>query len=111
MPDAEQWDRVNELFHRLVGHPEAEQIRVLEEECGGLPALRSQVESLLRADHSAERFLASTRAMAAELAVRIRLHAPAGRSGGPPGEPVPLEGLPPRPDLDTRRGEGGVGES
>jgi hypothetical protein len=111
VPDAEQWDRVNDLFQRTVGRPEAEQIRVLEEECGHLPAVRSQVESLLRADRAAERFLASTRAMAAELAARIRLHTPAGGSGGPPGGTGPLEGAPPRPDLDTRPGESGVGES
>ena len=111
MPDAEQWDRVNELFHRLVGLPEHEQFRMLEEECSDLPGVRSQVETLLRADRSAESFLASTRIMAADLAAMIRLHAPANRSRGLPKDPEPRDAVRHSPKLDTGAGAGGVGGS
>jgi tetratricopeptide (TPR) repeat protein/predicted Ser/Thr protein kinase len=52
-----RWDEADRLFDQALDVPPAERARWLDQACGGNAALRAQVEALLRADASAERFL------------------------------------------------------
>ena len=45
--DPERWRQVGELFHRALEHGPEERPRFLDEACGGDPALRAEVDSLL----------------------------------------------------------------
>ena len=45
--DAERWQRVGELFHRALEQGADERSRFLDGACGGDPALRAEIESLL----------------------------------------------------------------
>ena len=51
--DAERYDRVRELFAEALERPPGERARFVNEACGGDPALREEVESLLAADREA----------------------------------------------------------
>ena len=48
--DAERWERVQELFHRVVDLAPGERARSLEEACGSDASLRAEVERLVAAD-------------------------------------------------------------
>jgi eukaryotic-like serine/threonine-protein kinase len=52
-----RWDEADRLFDEALQLPAGERAAWIEQACGGNAALRAQVESLLRADASAERFL------------------------------------------------------
>jgi eukaryotic-like serine/threonine-protein kinase len=54
MPAAYEWDQVRRIFMHVVELPPPARSNVLEEMCGGVPALRAEVESLLRADETSE---------------------------------------------------------
>ena len=45
--DPERWRQVGELFHRALEHGPEERSRFLDQACGGDPALRAEVDSLL----------------------------------------------------------------
>ena len=45
--DPERWRQVGELFHRALEHGPEERSRFLDEACGGDPALRAEIDSLL----------------------------------------------------------------
>jgi len=51
---AEQWNRVQEIFSAAVELPPSEQDGMVEAACAGDPAVRAEVESLLRADSSGD---------------------------------------------------------
>jgi tetratricopeptide (TPR) repeat protein/predicted Ser/Thr protein kinase len=51
------WDDVDRLFDQALDLPPGERERWLDERCAGQPAVRRQVETLLRADAAAARFL------------------------------------------------------
>ena len=46
---AGHWDRIGELFDEAVGLHADERVALLDRECAGNPALRAEVDSLLRA--------------------------------------------------------------
>lgn len=52
-----RWQTIERLFHLAVQVPKKDRDAFLDEECGADQPLRSEVESLLRADESAARFL------------------------------------------------------
>ena len=52
-----QWDEADRLFDEALDLPPGERERWLDRRCAGRPALRRQVESLLRADAAATGFL------------------------------------------------------
>jgi hypothetical protein len=56
---ADKWDQVQQVFLAVADLPPSEQTALLEEMCGSDPQLRSEVESLLRADTTSESVFAS----------------------------------------------------
>jgi serine/threonine protein kinase len=61
---ADKWDQVQQVFLAVADLPPSEQTAVLDEMCEGDPVLRSEVESLLRADTTSESVFASSFATA-----------------------------------------------
>jgi hypothetical protein len=59
MRQADNWDQVQQVFLAVADLPPSEQTAVLEEMCEGDPVLRTEVESLLRADTTSESVFAS----------------------------------------------------
>ena len=53
---AATWDRVEDLFHQALGHPEAARGAFLEQACPDDPAVRAEVASLLAAADAPTRF-------------------------------------------------------
>jgi WD40 repeat protein len=77
MDTSNDWQRVQEVFERVVAAPADGRAAVLEQACGGDAALRSEVESLLEHDTRAgEGFLASP-----VLALRPETRASSGSDG------------------------------
>lgn len=56
---AHKWDQVQQVFLAVADLPPSEQIARLQEMCHGDPLLRTEVESLLRADTTSESVFAS----------------------------------------------------
>jgi len=61
---AGKWDEVERVFLAVVDLPPSEQTALLEEMCEGDPQLRTEVESMLRADTTSESVFASAFATA-----------------------------------------------
>jgi len=61
---ADKWDQVQQVFLAVADLPPSEQTSLLEEMCEGDPVLRTEVESLLRADTTSESVFASAFATA-----------------------------------------------
>src|SRR5215831_18407020 len=55
--DAQQWIRIDQLFHSALTHEPAERAAFLSEACAGDDSLRSEVEALLAADGQLGSFL------------------------------------------------------
>ena len=55
---ADDWARVNDLFHRALALPPAERAALVQRECAGADAVRDEVVALLAAHERADRFLA-----------------------------------------------------
>ncbi len=53
----ERWQQIDELFQAALEREPAERAAYLDEACGGDQALRKEVESLLKSDEQAERFI------------------------------------------------------
>ena len=69
------WGRIEELYHAALELAEPERAAFLAEACAGDEALRREVESLLRFDHRAERFI---EASALEVAAQAQAEAAEG---------------------------------
>ena len=54
---AERWQQIEKVYHSALELEENERLAFLEKLCGGDEALRHEVESLLRSESSAERFI------------------------------------------------------
>src|SRR4051812_27873879 len=57
LPKAERWARVKELFEAAADLGATDRTQLLERECDGDEALRSEVESLLESDRDSESFI------------------------------------------------------
>src|SRR5262245_6671241 len=68
----ELWGRIERLYHSALERAENEREAFLSEACAGDEALRREVESLLRFDHRAERFIETP---ALEIAARASAEA------------------------------------
>ncbi len=71
----EQWRQVEELYHAALDRDPEEREAFLDEACAGDEALRREVESLLRFDDRAQRFI---EAPALEVAARLQAEEQAG---------------------------------
>ena len=86
---AERWQRIDAVFAAALERPPDERARFLDEACGGDPALRAEVDALLRSAAEAERDLGdSAAAFASPLIDELRGGGdgdalPAGRMVGP----------------------------
>src|SRR5262245_11019921 len=65
----ERWQRIKQLYHAALERDANEREAFLAEACAGNEALRSEVESLLRCDARAERFI---EAPALEVAAQLQ---------------------------------------
>jgi hypothetical protein len=78
----ERWRRVNEIFHRALERPAADRRAFLDAECGGDPALASEVASLLAAHEQAAQFIEVPAAVPAARSLRTDPPLPDGRVVG-----------------------------
>lgn len=101
MTDPPRWDDVERIFEIVVKRPEGERPALLDAQCGQDRELRKQVETLLRADRSAGRFLESTIALAAALTADLRRRSPRERGSGREVDPA---SPPPEPPGDGTAG-------
>ena len=68
-----RWEQIDELFHAAVAMESAARSEFLRAACSEDPALRSEVEALLAADHSAGDFLENRPEAGSELQPGLRL--------------------------------------
>ena len=68
-PDPERWTRVEQLYHEALEHPPPVREAFLDDVCAGDADLRAEIESLLRFDTAAAKFL--TRSALEHLATRM----------------------------------------
>jgi eukaryotic-like serine/threonine-protein kinase len=81
---AERWQQIEELYHAALEREQEERAIFLAEACGGDDALRHEVESLLRFDERAERFIeAPALEVAAQLRAEEQSQSLIGRQLGP----------------------------
>ncbi|HEX6106729.1 MAG TPA: serine/threonine-protein kinase [Gemmatimonadales bacterium] len=78
-----QWDEADRLFDEALDLPPGERERWLDRRCAGRPALRRQVESLLRADAAATGFLEVEGRRVADLPAEGAERGAAGHEIGP----------------------------
>src|ERR1044071_6927819 len=73
----DRWRRVEQLYQAAVDLPDAERPAFLDRECGGDPALRHEVASLIALQPAAECFLENPAIDSAAKALADALPAPA----------------------------------
>src|SRR5262245_39231779 len=80
----ERWQRIKKLYHGALERDTYEQAAFLAEACDGDEAIRGEVESLLRRDARAERFIESPALeVAAKLRAEDRVQSMTGQQVGP----------------------------
>jgi len=80
----ERWQSIERLYHAALERDTGEQAAFLAEACAGDESLRGEVESLLRCDARAERFIESPALeVAAQLCAEDRVQSMIGRRIGP----------------------------